>query len=189
MIRYSLIISTLFFVSQSTIAQNLSGLEDLCLNECQYYKIENGLGGPYLWSIVGGSLDDNQGDSIQICWDKLGVYEIICFDLSAPSTNNKYELEVSVSPEVKAELLFPLNAECGVKDSISGGQGEFPPIECKSACESSLVKYYLNQQTNLLHHVSVLGGVAVDLNTDYVEIAWGQVALDRLNCFFQYWSI
>ena len=152
----------------------IKGVDQVCSGDCTVYKIENGLGGPYLWSVDNGDLASNQGDSIYVCWTDVTSAEITIFDLSAPLSNNKTTLNVDVYPKVIAEIIFPLSATCMSSDSIvSGPQGEFPPIDCKSVCKNSTLTYFAPTVNNVNYTWNVVGGQIVTTNDNECVIEWG----------------
>jgi len=117
-------------VAQHSIVGNLQ----LCIDECQTYTVDNGLGGPYYWITTGQIQGVNVGEQIEICWTDAGSNDLEVIDFAANMVDQSAQVSVTVESLPIPEIIFPLYPTCVVRDSLDdptgGNEDEFVKCGC-----------------------------------------------------------
>jgi len=164
----------LIFSSQILSSQNIAGNNLVCQYDCEVYTIENASGGLFIWNIEGGKLDVNTGTTVKVCWKEEGLQEIRVLDLSdnAPSPILTYTVDVNAFRY--PEIYFPEIPSCETLDSIIDINQEFPPLECRQACENSTATYTAIGQENSSYTWTQEGALSSNVNGQSIDINWGE---------------
>jgi gliding motility-associated-like protein len=94
-------LSILFFILHSIVSVEVASAQQYadraCSNETRVYRVTGAQGSTFTWTVDGGHVDTNWGDSIQVTWTTPGEYT-----LRAQQTN----VSGCVSPPVYAQVLI-----------------------------------------------------------------------------------
>ncbi len=152
---------TILLVTISIItgqSQSIEGETLVCTESCIEYIINDGIGGPYLWSTDIGKMDDNKGTEVTVCWDSRGTGELSVLDLSGASGAQKTTIQVEVIDQPIAQVYFPEFPICAELDSLREEQPntDFVVYKCQTVCAGSTVSYFAE-------------GIGADQDSSYVR--------------------
>ena len=184
--RSTAIVLVLFLYQINPILlQSIDGPTAACGSDCHSYDILGGAGGPYIWNVTNGVYSNNQGSSIQICWEEDGVGNISVIDNSAVPGSNQYLLTVAITKSLDPEIFFPLFPTCISSDTIVGTDGnqEAPPILCKTACPGSVATYITEDIPDLTNSWIVDGGSVTSSTSNSVTVEWEDVGFGTISLF------
>lgn len=165
----------LFLIPIWTFSQNIQGPLEGCIDDCNEYTIENGDGGPYIWSASLATITTNQGETITICWSDVGTSEVNVIDLSGSTGSNQISINVNILPDLIGDIFFPEYPTCTSLDSIPiDPQTEFPPLICQTACEDSYVDYFVTSENpdHNYHWIIEGGQSSSNLNSGSISVHW-----------------
>lgn len=158
-------------VAQHSIVGNLQ----LCIDECQTYTVDNGLGGPYYWITTGQIQGVNVGEQIEICWTDAGSNDLEVIDFAANMVDQSAQVSVTVESLPIPEIIFPLYPTCVVRDSLDdptgGNEDEFVNT-CRSVCSGSTVTYYSNVVAGQTAIWEVDGGSVITQSPEEITVEW-----------------
>ncbi len=163
-------------------SQNIEGDILVCTQTCEEYSIEDGLGGPYLWSTDIGRMDSNQGEKVAICWETAGDGIVSVLDLSGSSGSQKTNLNVEVVSPPIADVYFPDFPICTSLDSLmeENPNTDFTIFKCQTVCAGSTVHYFvpgITQDSNYVRWMVDGGAVSYDPNEEEgnsISVTWGE---------------
>lgn len=163
-------------------AATINGATDACPETCETYTVSDGDGGPYFWSVTGGTPNFGNGETLQICWFGQGTGTISLTDIAAPTGSETTTLSVSVNEQPLPEIVPPLFPTCLlVEDSLSSpGTEQMPPIECIHTCAFSQVVYTTPFTAGNTYDWEATGAISILESGNQVIVEWDDVGFGSL---------
>ena len=175
-----IIIFSLSLVFINLSSQELLGPIEVCSEECYEYQII-GTTDLLFWQLTGGVIDNNQGSTVNICWEEPQTATLTVKSLIAGKVEVVLQQTIIIAAKPEAEILFPLYPECATNDTIRD-QEEFQKLEsCKKVCPGSKVSYRALGDQNNLTHWKVEGMLNFFESGSEVVVDWPEAGFGSLN--------
>lgn len=170
-----LCLTSTFLTSQEITGDNL-----VCLYDCETYSISNSSGGLFVWNVDGGKLDVNTGTTVKICWKEEGEHEIKILNLAPNAPSPILTYNIKVERQSYPEIYFPEVPSCSVLDSFSEPNQEFPPLECRTACEGTAATYTAIGLENSTFEWTYSGVTNTTVTGQTIDIHWGEAGFEYI---------
>lgn len=172
----------MLFMTQFVIAQEIEGPLTVCDGDCEEYTYYSDQLGTYIWSVLGGVMENNRGNKVTICWEEAQIGEISIINTSVSTSAPEITIQVEVSSKPDTDVVFPLIPLCQAKDSMQiEPNGEFPEPDCKLVCPGSLATYSVGSIDDVFSTWQVEGGSLIDKDSvNTAQVKWDDEGLGSL---------